>query len=96
MKISQETERTVIDNVKFGALAVLNKALEKTIVAGTDPKCWSAEDKMKYLLILDVRDEILRRVRQTFSKPKRASRKNENAPQEAGLQSRRNTPRGGG
>jgi len=71
MKISNEIERAVVDNVKFGALAVINKALKKAITAGMNPELWSAEDKMKYFLILDVQDEILRRVRHTFSKPNR-------------------------
>lgn len=71
MKVSNEIERAVVENVKFGALAVLNMALRKTITAGTNPELWSAEDKMKYFLILDVQDEILRRVSHTFSTPKR-------------------------
>ena len=59
-------EKEIIDDIKFGALEVINKELEETISAGTNPEAWSQEDKAKYFLILDVQEEILMRVSQTF------------------------------
>ncbi len=73
MPKSNNLEETIIDNIKFGALDVINKALYDTIQAQTDPLNWSPEDKMKYFLILDVQEEILRRVNRTFAKRKRKS-----------------------
>ena len=70
---SKNLEETIVDNIKFGALEVINKALYDTIQARTDPQDWSPEDKMKYFLILEVQDEILRRVNRTFAKRKRKS-----------------------
>jgi len=68
---SKNLQGTIIDNIKFGALDVINKALYDTIQAQTDPRDWSPEDKMKYFLILDVQEEILRRVNRTFAKGRR-------------------------
>jgi len=66
-----------VDNIRFGALAVIDTTLEKTIAAGTDLKNWFDEDKMNHVLFLDVRDEILRQVMRTFAKRLRSARRNE-------------------
>jgi hypothetical protein len=71
MPKSETLERTIVDHVKFGALAVLNKALSDTIQTGDRFELWPAEDQRVYHLIIDVQQEILRRVEATFAKRKR-------------------------
>lgn len=63
---SAEKSRAVIDDIKAGALSVINKTLHDTLQKSGDFEQWSQEDRAKYFLILDVRDEILRRVRGTL------------------------------
>ena len=75
MQNSKNLQETIVDNIKFGALEVINKSLYDTIQAGTNPQNWSPEDKMKYFLILDVQDEILRRVNRTFAPRKKKAPK---------------------
>jgi hypothetical protein len=66
MSLPIEIERSVIDDIKFGAVAVITKELQEAIVTQIDPVKWTPEDKKKYFLILDVQNEILERVRKTF------------------------------
>mgnify|MGYP001605226450 CR=1 FL=1 len=61
-----QLERQIIDHVKFGALEVINKVLRKTLEAEIPPDKWSAEDKSKYVVAIDVRDEVLKRIEGTF------------------------------
>jgi hypothetical protein len=75
MPRSYTLEETVIDDIKFGALAKMNEALRETLDAGTKPEDWSVEDKAKYFLIVAVQDEILRRVKLTFAKRRRSPAK---------------------
>jgi hypothetical protein len=65
-----DLERAITDDVKFGAIAAINKALVSALASGTAPDNWSAEDKMKYFIILDVQDEILKRIDQTLAQHK--------------------------
>ncbi len=51
------------DNVKDGALAVMNAHLSVTETGASD---WSEEQKAKYALIMEVQDEVLKRVRKSL------------------------------
>ena len=74
MPKTEDQEKAIIDDIKFGALAVINRELEDAISAGTDPKKWTPEEKMKYFLVLEVQDEILRRVDLTFRSMRKEKR----------------------
>lgn len=63
-----EMERAITDDLKSGAAAVMNRALERALSTGTSFEKWPAEEQAKYFLILDVEGEVLRRVERTFAK----------------------------
>lgn len=71
MKSSEEMRHEIIDDIKSGALAVINKALHDTIQISQTFENWPAEEKAKYFLILDVEAEIIRRVNRTLNRKRK-------------------------